>query len=86
MDGEPADTVLELKNRIEAANAEFPADSLRLILAGKVLVDKQTIEELQVTEASFIVCMVAKTAKVNAAGQPPLERCNGKQMRASLCS
>ena len=66
VDGEPADTVLDIKTRIEASNAELTVDSLKLILEGKVLKDTQTVAELNVTEASFIVCMVTKQAKVHS--------------------
>ena len=64
VDGEPTDTVEQLKARIEGSNADFPADRLKLIIEGKVLKDTQTIAELNVTESSFIVCMVTKDTKV----------------------
>jgi len=65
IDGEPTDTVMDLKTKIEAAHgAEMAADRLRLILEGKVLKDTQTVAEINVTEQSFIVCMVSKDTKV----------------------
>lgn len=64
IDGEPTDTVVELKSKIETANADLMADRLRLILNGQVLKDTQTVAELNVVESSFIVCMVSKESKV----------------------
>lgn len=52
--------VLEAKGVIEATNAEFPAAQLKLIHSGKILKDESTLEEYQIKEDDFLVCMVTK--------------------------
>ena len=51
----------------------FPAASQKLIHAGKVLKDNETLESYQIKENDFMVCMVtkAKKAKPAAAATPP---------------
>jgi UV excision repair protein RAD23 len=49
-----------LKNKIQDARSELIADRQKLIHAGKVLKDTQTVSEVGVTETDFIVCMVTK--------------------------
>ena len=49
-----------LKDRIQEARPELAAERQKLIHAGKVLKDTQTVAEIGVTEADFIVCMVSK--------------------------
>ena len=66
IDSEPADTVLDLKAKVEAVNSELAVDRIRLIHNGKVLKDTQTVQELDVVESSFIVCMVSKDTKVGS--------------------
>lgn len=43
-------TVLQLKQRIEAENKDFPAESQRLIYSGKVLKDPETLESYNVKD------------------------------------
>lgn len=52
--------VREAKGVIEATNAEFPAAQLKLIHSGKILKDESTLEEYQIKEDDFLVCMVTK--------------------------
>lgn len=74
IDGEPADTVLDLKVKVEAANSELAVDRVRLIHNGKVLKDTQTVEELNVVESGFIVCMLSKETKVSRSAGFPMQR------------
>jgi UV excision repair protein RAD23 len=63
VDGE--DQVGALKAKIEGAKPELAVDRQKLIHAGKVLKDDQTVSSLGISESDFIVCMVTKeTAKV----------------------
>ena len=53
-----------MKAKIEAAKPELAVDRQKLIHAGKVLKDDQTVASLSISESDFIVCMVTKeTAK-----------------------
>lgn len=62
-DGE--ENVGKLKEKIQAERAELVADRQKLIHAGKVLKDEQTVTELGLSESDFLVCMVTKeVAKV----------------------
>ena len=55
-----------MKAKIEASKPELPVDRQKLIHAGKVLKDDQTISALGISESDFIVCMVTKeTAKAS---------------------
>lgn len=70
IEADSADTVTILKNKIQEARSELAADRQKLIHAGKVLKDTQTVAEIGVTEADFIVCMVSKEV---AAPKPKVE-------------
>jgi UV excision repair protein RAD23 len=60
-----------LKSKIEAARPELSVDRQKLIHAGKVLKDDQTVSSLGIKESDFIVCMVTKeTAKPKIAADP----------------
>jgi UV excision repair protein RAD23 len=56
--------VAVLKEKIQASKPDFAAERQKLIHAGKVLKDNQTISEIGVTETDFIVCMITKETKV----------------------
>jgi UV excision repair protein RAD23 len=59
--------VLALKMKIESTKPELSlaVDRQKLIHAGKVLKDDQTVSSLGISETDFIVCMVSKeVAKV----------------------
>ena len=58
------DTITTVKERITASIADTPVERQKLIHAGKVLKDTQTVGELNIGEGEFIVCMVSKEAKV----------------------
>jgi UV excision repair protein RAD23 len=54
-----------LKAKIQEYKAELVSDRQKLIHAGKVLKDNQTITELGLSDSDFIVCMVTKEVKVS---------------------
>jgi UV excision repair protein RAD23 len=54
-----------LKQKIQEARDDLGADRQKLIHSGKVLKDEQTVGELGLSEADFIVCMVTKEVKVS---------------------
>ncbi|KAJ2289131.1 UV excision repair protein rad23, partial [Coemansia sp. RSA 2706] len=66
---EPSDTIATVKKKVEAAQA-IPADSQKLIFSGKILNDKQTIEEIGIAEKDFMVVM---SVKAKAAAKPAAE-------------
>lgn len=51
--------ILVVKQRIEAAYGH-EAEWQKLIFAGKILVDDQTVESYNITERDFLVLMVRK--------------------------
>lgn len=51
-----------MKEKVQEERPEFTVDKQKLIHAGKVLKDSQTIEEIGLKETDFIVCMVSKDA------------------------
>ena len=60
----------QVKTVIETTNAEFKADTLKLIHSGKVLKDEQTLTEVGVKEKDFLVVMVSKPKKAAPAPAP----------------
>jgi hypothetical protein len=61
----------KLKLQIEAERS-LPAATMKLIHAGKVLVDTQTVEEAGVKEGGFLVCMASKKTPVRARARQQL--------------
>ncbi|ORX70624.1 UV excision repair protein Rad23 [Linderina pennispora] len=59
IDVEEADTILDVKNKVEAEHG-FPASTQKLIFAGKILTDTQTVGEIKITEKDFMVMMTVK--------------------------
>ncbi|KAI1623209.1 UV excision repair protein Rad23 [Exophiala viscosa] len=66
IDAEPSDTIGQVKERI-AAEKGWEAPSQKLIYAGKVLADANTVESYKIEEKGFIVCMVSKPKAAPAA-------------------
>lgn len=52
--------VLALKEKVQSERPEFPVDKQKLIHAGKILKDDQSVAECGFKETDFIVCMVSK--------------------------
>lgn len=48
---------------IEATNPEFPAAQLKLIHSGKILKDESSLQEYNIKEDEFLVCMVTKVSR-----------------------
>lgn len=70
---EPNLTVLELKRKIfQLLGVPYDAESQTLIYAGAILQDNQTIQNYNIDENKFIVCLV-KTKSV-APAPPPAEQ------------
>jgi len=68
---EASQTVAELKNKIEADKGDaFPAEGQKLIYAGKILADENTIESYKIEESNFVVVMVSKPKAKPATPKP----------------
>lgn len=80
---EASNTVSEVKSIIEASKAEFPAASLKLIHAGKVLKDDDTIESCNIKPNDFLVCMVSKAKRKPTAAPTPAPSSNPSTTSAS---
>ncbi|KAJ9495765.1 UV excision repair protein rad23 [Exophiala xenobiotica] len=59
IDAEPTDTIGQVKEKV-AAEKGWEASAQKLIYAGKVLADANTVESYKIEEKGFIVCMVSK--------------------------
>jgi UV excision repair protein RAD23 len=57
---EPSDTILAVKERLFASNAELQVDKQRLLFQGKTPKDTDTLAEIAYNPEMFIVCMVKK--------------------------
>lgn len=68
---EPSETVAALKKKIESDKGDaFPAEGQKLIYAGKILADENTIESYKIEESNFVVVMVSKPKAKPAAAKP----------------
>ena len=52
--------VTTLKAKIQDARSDLVADRQKLIHAGKVLKDTQTVTEIGMAASDFLVCMISK--------------------------
>ncbi|KAG8742834.1 hypothetical protein FRC10_000880 [Ceratobasidium sp. 414] len=66
VDAEPADTVADLKRKVEESQGHSVA-SQKLIYSGKILADDKTVESLNIKEKDFLVVMVSKPKATPAA-------------------
>lgn len=55
-----------MKAKVAQSKPDFAAERQKLIQSGKILRDEQTIAEIGITEADFIVCMITKEVTTNA--------------------
>lgn len=70
VEADPSEKVGDVKVKIQEARSDLAADRQKLIHAGKVLKDEQTISELGISESDFIVCMITKPVPVPAVTTP----------------
>jgi hypothetical protein len=57
-----SDTVLAVKEKVKAAQG-FEPETQKLIYAGKILKDDQTVSAAGVKENDFLVCMISKVSE-----------------------
>ncbi|KAJ2732372.1 UV excision repair protein rad23 [Coemansia sp. BCRC 34962] len=76
---EPENTISDVKLKVEESQG-YPKDTQKLIFSGKILTDKQTVEELNISENDFMVVMAVKLkvapkaeAKAEARAAPKVE-------------
>ncbi|KIX96792.1 uncharacterized protein Z520_07512 [Fonsecaea multimorphosa CBS 102226] len=71
IDAEPSDTIAQVKEKI-AAEKGWESSQQKLIYAGKVLADANTVESYKIEEKGFIVCMISKpkTTPAPKSGSP----------------
>uniref|UniRef100_A0A7S3P0B9 UV excision repair protein RAD23 n=1 Tax=Amphora coffeiformis TaxID=265554 RepID=A0A7S3P0B9_9STRA len=60
IEADDSSTVAAVKGIIEAANAELPAASMKLIHSGKVLKDEDILSTVGIKENDFLVVMITK--------------------------
>lgn len=72
VEGDDTDQISAIKKKIEESKPDFAADRQKLIFTGKVLKDDQTVMEIGISEADFIVCMMTKEAKKPPAAAAPV--------------
>ncbi|OQR93090.1 hypothetical protein ACHHYP_02937 [Achlya hypogyna] len=70
LEAEPTDTVLSVKQKIEAQNGSA-VDLQKLIHAGKVLKDESPLSEYNIKENDFLVVMVTKPKPAKKAAAAP---------------
>lgn len=73
IDVEPADTIKAVKEKIQNQKgvATYPAEHQKLIYAGKILNDEQTIGDVKIDDKKFVVVMVSQPKKAPAATPTP---------------
>ena len=60
IEADESDKVTDLKQKIAAERTEAVVENQKLIYAGKVLRDEQTVGECGISGDGFLVCMVTK--------------------------
>ena len=60
IEAEESDQVTSLKEKIASQRSEAVVENQKLIYAGKVLRDEQTVSECGISGDGFLVCMVTK--------------------------
>jgi UV excision repair protein RAD23 len=69
----PSDTVAAVKQAIHHTHNLGEPDSQKLIFAGKILQDEQTLDEAKVKEGGFLVLMIKKEKTAPATAKKPAE-------------
>lgn len=64
---EDADTILQVKQKIQEAKSEYEADSCKLICAGKILQNDKTVTDSALKDGDFLVIIPGKKAAAPAA-------------------
>jgi len=84
IDVDPSETIADVKSKIskERGENEFPLDTLRLIYNGKVLVDAQTVQELNIDEKKFVVVMAVRKKPVEVT-EPPVSQPSSTRAKSS---
>lgn len=70
IDIEESKTFAEVKDAIAEARPDLPADTQKLIHAGKILKDDQTLAEVNIGATEFIVCMSKPKKPARASPAP----------------
>jgi len=73
VDAEPSDTVLMLKEKINASQGH-PVASQKIIYSGKILPDAKTVESCAIKEKDFLVVMVSKAKTVPVPTPAPVAK------------
>jgi UV excision repair protein RAD23 len=69
----PSDSVAAVKQAIHQTHNLGEPDTQKLIFAGKILQDEQTLDEAKVKEGGFLVLMIKKEKAAPATAKKPAE-------------
>merc|ERR1719206_764139 len=64
------ETILSVKQKVEAQKPEFAADGQKLISQGKILSNDKTVGDFNIKDGDFLVVIPGKTAPKPAAETP----------------
>lgn len=67
----PADTISSIKSQVASLPGAPPADSLRLLLKGKALVDGKLLQEYDIKDGDTVNLMVRSGTSWDATATPP---------------